>query len=447
MHENDRLFSNKDLISLIIPLIIEQFLAITVGMADTMMVSYAGEAAVSGVSLVDMINNVIIALLSALATGGAVLISQSLGAGKKEEANLASSQLITLAFSVSSIITLVILVNSMGIIRFFFGGIENDVADACNTYLWITAISFPLLALYNAGSAIFRSIGDSKTSMKVSLVMNIINIAGNAIFVLGFKMGVAGVAIPSVISRGIAAFIILYLCFNTRDMSLRLNTKQIFRIDKNLLRRMLYIGVPAGIENSLFQMGRVVVVSIIAGFGTVQIAANAVANNLDGLGVNIGNAFSIAMITVVGRCIGAKGYEQAEYYTKKILLWSYVSIAVTGGIILIFLNPFIDIYNISEATKELTAKLVMIYMGVGIFIWPLSFVLPNALRAGSDVRFTMSISLFSMVFFRIATSMFLAKTFGIGAVGVWWAMIMDWVFRSTCFVYRFYSGKWKTKAI
>ena len=437
-----KMFGNTDLKVLIVPLIIEQFLAITVGMSDTVMVSFAGEAAVSGVSLVDMVNNVIISLLAALATGGAVVISQFIGARRHEDACMAAAQLELMAFVVAVFISIFSIVFAHPLISVLFGNIDSEVFEASKQYLMITAISFPMLAIYNSGAAIYRSIGDSKTSMKVSILMNIINVVGNYIGVFILHLGVAGVAIPSVISRSVAAVVITILASKNKDATVFLKLKEVFGIKSDFMRRILYIGIPSGIENSLFQVGRVAVVSIISNFGRTQIAANAIANNLDGLGVNMGNAIGIAMITVIGRCVGAGKYKEAKYYVKKLMFIGYLVIIVPALIIFLFQNSFISIYNVPDATKELTAVLVWIHMGVAIFLWPLSFILPNALRAGNDVKFTMGISLFSMAVFRFGTSLFIAKVFHIGAVGVWCAMIIDWIFRSSNFVYRFVSGKW-----
>jgi putative efflux protein, MATE family len=299
-----------------------------------------------------------------------------------------------------------------------------------------------MLAIYNSGAAIYRSIGDSKTSMKVSILMNIINVVGNSVGIFVLHMGVAGVAIPSVISRGVAAIAITILASRNKNAIVYLKIEEVFRLRMDYMRRILYIGIPSGIENSLFQVGRVAVVSIISNFGRAEIAANAIANNLDGLGVNMGNAISIAMITVIGRCVGAGNYKEAKYYVKKLMFIGYSVIIIPTIFILGFQSFFISIYKVSDATRELTAVLVWIHMGMAVFLWPLSFILPNALRAGNDVKFTMTVSLFSMAVFRFATSLFIANVFHIGAIGVWCAMIIDWVFRSSNFAYRFISGKW-----
>ena len=297
------LFTTGELMRLIVPLLIEQLLATTVGMADTMMVSRCGEAAISGVSLVDMINNLVINLLAALATGGAVVVSQYLGALRKKETDDSAGQLILLSLLLGLGLGLFCWVLAKPMLRLFYGTIEADVLDAGVRYLKVTAISYPFLALYNAGAAIFRSMGNSKISMQVSVLMNIINIIGNAICIFGLGMYVEGVAWPTVVSRGVAALLILAAC-GMKSNTVR--ARMTFRVDGALARRILGIGIPSAFENSLFQAGRIIVVSMISLFGTVQIAANAVANNLDGMGCIPGQAIGLAMITVVGRCVGAR---------------------------------------------------------------------------------------------------------------------------------------------
>ena len=436
------LFTQKDLLKLTGPLLVEQLLEVTVGMADTMMVSRCGEAAISGVSLVDMINNLIIVLFAALATGGAVVVSQYLGAREQEDANNSSAQLILLSALLGAAVGLFCFALARPMIRLCYGSIETDVLDAGVLYLRITALSYPFLALYNAGAALYRSMGNSKISMQISILMNIINIVGNAICIFGLKMGVDGVAWPSVISRAVAAGLILYRCYQKGQM---LTVPKTTRLNGKMAKRILGIGIPSAFENSLFQAGRILVVSMISTFGTVQIAANAVANNLDGMGCIPGQAISLAMITVVGRCIGAGDNDQAVYYTRKLLLWAYIAMGVFNGAILIFLRPLVGIYALSGETMELAILLVRIHAGCGILLWPSSFVLPNALRAANDVRFTMIVSVLSMAVWRLCFSYIIGVRMGMGAVGVWIAMVVDWVCRVICFVTRFQSGVWKTK--
>ncbi len=435
------IFSNKDLKKLIIPLVLEQALAITVGMADTMMISSVGEAAVSGVSLVDMFNNLIISILAALATGGAVVTSQFIGASRREEACRSAKQLLWVNALITLGISALVIAGHRLILNLFFGRIEEDVMQNAIRYLIISALSFPFLAVYNACAALFRSMGNSRITLKVSVLMNVINVGGNALCVFGLKMGVAGVAVPSLVSRA-AAGLCLYLALRNPDNLIHLNRGR-FRFEWGMIKKILYIGIPSGIENGIFQLGRVIVVSIIAGFGTAQIAANGVANSLDSMGCIVGQGMNLAMITVIGQCVGAGDLAQVRLYTKKLLLITYGATAVINSLILLFLHPILGLYGLGEEAAQLAWLLVMIHDGLAMLLWPASFVLPNMLRACNDVRFTMVIAIFSMITFRIGLSLVFGVHMGMGAVGVWIAMVVDWIFRVCCFAGLYFTGAWK----
>lgn len=441
------MFTNKQIYKLIIPLIIEQVLAVTVGMADVMMISVVGEAAVSGVSLVDMVNVLVINIFAALATGGAVVSSQFIGKRDRRSACESAHQLLLVTLFISLLIMLCVEVFKQPILRLFFGAIEQEVMNHALVYIAITAASYPFLAIYNSCAALFRSVGNSRISMLLSILMNIINIGGNAICIFGLHMGIAGVAIPSLTSRIIAALIILKLIRNPHNAIYIRRRIKFFHVNWSMVKKILHIGIPNGFENGLFQLGRVLVVSMIAGFGTVQIAANAVANNLDMLGCIPGQAICLAMITVIGQCVGAGDFEQVRFYTRKLLKINYVISAVVNGLILLFLPYLLKIYNLSPETLHLAFLLVLIHNASAIVVWPIAFTLPNSLRAANDVKFTMIISIFSMWTFRIGVSYIIAKQFGMGAIGVWIAMIMDWVFRSICFVFRYRGKKWQLHQI
>jgi len=434
----NRLFSKKDLRKLIIPLILEQTLAITVGMADTMMISSAGEAAVSGVSLVDMFNNLIISVLAALATGGAVVTSQCIGAGRREEACRSARQLVFTEAAITIGISVLVLLFHRQILGLFFGQIETDVMQNAIIYLIIS-----VFAVYDSCAALYRSMGNAQITLKISLLMNVINVVGNAIGVYVLKLGVAGVAIPSLVSRGVAGVVLFTLLHNPDNLVFLTRGK--FKVDATIVKRILFIGIPSGIENGIFQLGRVLVVSIIAAFGTSQIAANGVANSLDSMGCIVGQAMSLAMITVIGRCVGAGEEGQVRYYTKKLLGETYFYTAVINSIILLLLPWILQIYGLGEETTRLSYILVMIHDGMAIFLWPASFVLPNMLRACNDVKYTMVVSIFSMITFRIGFSYLFGVHMGWMAVGVWAAMVIDWVFRVICFVGRYLAGTWRKK--
>ena len=444
--KQEKLFTNHQLLTLLWPLVIEQTLSVLVGMADTVMVSSVGEAAISGVSLVDMINQLIITVFAALATGGAVVTSQYLGAKKPENAARSAGQLVGLSALLGLGVAAFCLLTRRPMLRLLFGAITDDVMEAAVTYFTITALSFPFLALYNAGAAIFRSTGNSAVSMKVSVIVNAINFGGNAICIFVLGMGVEGVAIPTLISRAVGAVIILSLAAQ-HEYVLRITPQSVTHLEKGTVQSILRIGIPSACENSLFQLGRVLVVSMISLFGTVHISANAVANNLDAVGAIIGTAMGLAVITVVGRCVGAQDLDQAVYYTKKLMLWDYIVQGIANAAVILSLGVVLNLYTLSPETRALSAELVTIHCGMGILIWPAAFVLPNALRAANDVRFTMIASVISMIVWRLVFSWILCVQLGWGAVGVWWAMIIDWACRTVCFVGRFVSGAWKKNAV
>lgn len=444
MDEKKRIFSNDDLKKLIIPLIWEQMLAITVGMADTMMISNAGEAAVSGVSLIDMVNNLVISILAAMATGGAVVTSHFLGAKKKEDACKSTMQLIVSSLAITVVITVICIVLARQTISLFFGSIDEDVYRNALLYFVLSALSYPFLAVYNSSAALFRSMNMSNVTFRASVIMNIVNVVGNAIGIFVLHAGVVGVAVPSLISRALAA-VILYNKLHNQSLDVHI-PKEKFAFDWPVIKRIFYIGVPSGIENGIFQLGRVVVTSIIALFGTVHIAANGVANSLDSVGCITGQAMNLAFITVIGTCVGAGDEKQLKYYLKKLLIWSYVMQAACCLVTVVFVEPIVSVYGLSEATSQLSCTLVRIHNGCAIFLWPLAFTFPNALRACSDVKYTMGISILSMFVFRIGLSIVIASHMGYGAIGVWWAMVADWVFRSVCFVLRYFRGKWRKLA-
>ena len=420
---------------------LEQVLSITVGLADTIMVSSVGEAAVSGVSLVDMLNVLIINIFSALATGGAVVVAQLLGARDRKRACDASRQLYLVVIAISLGMAVLVMLLRTPLLRLLFGSIEDDVMDSALTYLTVSVFSYPVLAVYNAGAALFRAQGNSRISMLIAGLINIINLIGNSVLIFVLDWGVAGAALSSVFSRGVAAVVITVLLLHPGH-TVTLCTGTRFRPDFSLIRRILQIGVPNGLENSLFQLGRILVVSIIALFGTTQIAANAVANNLDAVAVIPGQAMSLAMITVIGQCIGAGDTAQARYMAKKLLKITYI---INGACCLLTMaaTPLVlRIYSLSPEALSLGMTLIFIHNGCAALIWPASFTLPNVLRAANDVRYPMICSVASMMLLRLASGYVLAVMFGLGAIGIWIAMVGDWLCRTICFALRFHGTRW-----
>lgn len=440
------MFTKKDLRILIIPLIIEQILGVAVGMADTVMVSSVGEAAISGVALVDSIAILLIGLFAALSTGGSIVAAQYLGAKNREKANEASKQLLLLVTLIAVIFAIFALIANKAILELIFGDISSDVMKNARTYFYITALSYPFLAIYNGCAALFRAMGNSKISMRISLIINGINIAGNAICLYVLKMGVEGVAIPTLVSRVVGAIITMVLIKN-RYNPIFIDSYRKINFNLPMIKRIATIGIPNGIENSVFHIGKILVQGIIASFGTSAISANAVAGNIANISAIPGGAIGLATITVVGRCIGAREFDEAKNYTKKLMKLAYIITFFLNIGIILLINPLLSVYSLSPMTYELARLLSILHSVFAIFIWPTSFTLPNVLRSANDVRFTMSISMLSMWLFRIILSYVFAVYLNMGVVGVWLAMFADWTFRSICFITRFVTGKWLKHAI
>ena len=441
--DNLPLFTGKQLRALILPLIVEQFLGIFVGMADTMMVASAGEAAVSGVSLVDSLNVLLIVLLVALTTGGSVIISQHLGAKSYSDALKSAQQLLLSTTSLSLLMTAIALLGNYWLLHFIFGNIAPDVMGHARIYFFILAFSYPFLAIYNSCAAIFRAMGNSKISMTASLVMNLLNVCGNALLVFCFHMGASGVAISSLISRMFAAAFLL-LMLRRPDQLITLKTYSL-QFDTGIIRKLLYIGVPSSIETSIFQIGKLLVLSVVAGFGTSATTANAVSNSLSQFALIPAAAIGTAMITISGQCIGAGAYDLAVSYTKKLLLLSHGILAATN-LIMFFACPYLlPLYSLTPETLQTATLLIRVHSIGAIFLYPESFMLTNTLRAAADVKYPMVVSILSMWIWRVGFSYILGIYFHMGVLGVWVAMLSDWLCRSICFGLRFRSGDWKTK--
>ena len=410
-----KLFSDHALKLLILPLFLEQLLEVLVGVSDTFMVSYAGEAAVSGVSLVNMFNTVFIFLFAALAAGGAVVVSQYIGSRDEKNGNLSAGQLVMIASVFSVAVMIFSLVLNRQLLRLLFGEVDQDVMEACVTYLRISAYSYPAIAVYNAGAAIYRSMGKTNVTMNISLAANGINIAGNAIGVFVFHAGVAGVAYPSLIARTFSAVVILVLCFRKEkhetqkcrkqraeplsdSVRVRLKWKNIFQWEGSMVKRILGIAVPNGIENGLFQLTKVALSSITALFGTVQIAANGVAQSFWSVAALMGTALGLAFVTVIGQCMGAGDTEAAEYYMRKLLRITFLASILWNGVVLL---------------------------------------------AAGDVKYTMYVSIFSTIGCRVVFSILFGVCLDLGVIGIAFAMCLDWMIRAAFFWIRFRREKWK----
>lgn len=426
---------------LIIPLVIEQFLAIFIGMADTIMVSSVSESAISAVSLVDSINVLLIQLFSAMATGGAVVAAQYLGMRDQKNACKAAKQLMYVALAIALVIGALSAVFCRPILRLCFGGLNERTMAYCETYFYLSAASYPALALYNGGAALMRAMGNSRSSMFTSLLMNVANIVGNAILIYGFGLEVLGAGVASFFSRVLAAVIMLKLLAH-RDSPIYLEKISRPQPDWFMIKRILRQGVPNGLENSMFQVGKLMVTGIVALFAESMIAANAVCNNI-GTFINLpGNSVCLAMITVVGQCVGAGDKEQAKYYAKKLVMITMAFMAVTNGLLFCFPGQLASVFSLSPEGVAASESILRVYAVMAALFWTLSFTLPAALRAAGDSRFTMLVAIISMWTLRIGLSYYFVYVMDMGLLGVWMAMYLDWVARAILFSRRYRSGKW-----
>lgn len=442
MGEKITLFSGKDLRNMIVPLFLEQLLVMLVGIADTLVVSYAGEASVSGVSLVNQFNTIFIYLFTALASGGAVVISQYIGRKDSESAGKSASQLLMFGTVFSFLIAVVVLIGNKGMLRLLFGKVEDSVMEACVTYLKISAYSYPALAIYNSGASVYRSLGKTNVTMYISVLSNIINVVGNVIGVFVLHAGVAGVAWPSLIARTFSAITITVLCFRKKN-EVVYSAGWIFKWDTDCLKRIWNIAIPNGVENGIFQLVKVALSSIVALFGTYQIAANGVAQSIWSLAALAGVAMGPAFITVIGQCMGNKDTEAADYYLTKL---SKITLALSSGwnlLILIFTPLFLRFYALEPQTKQLVIWLVLIHNVFNAVAFPFSGALSNGLRAAGDVKFTMYVSVLSTIAGRLFLSYLLGIVLNMGVIGIAAAMVCDWVIRAVIFIWRQKSGKWK----
>ncbi len=436
------LFSLQSLIRLIGPMMVEQGLAMMIGLADVVMISGVGEAAVSGVSLVDSINNLMIQVLSALSAGGAVVIAQYLGRQYAEGAREAAKQLVAVVTLSALALACVSALFNGQLLRLLFGGIETDVMQNARLYFYLSAASYPFLAVYNSIAGMFRAMGNSKVAMMTSILINLINISGNALTIYGFHWGVMGAGAASLLARAVAA-LVMYRLISSHNYEVWLEFKGKFRFQADMIRRILNIGIPSGIENGMFHIGKLMTQGIIAGYGTAAITANAIAGSVSSMVMVPGSSIGLAMITVVGQCMGAGKDDQAAGNVKRMLKMTYGAKIVLGVLVYFLADWIISLFGAAAVTAELARSMLVSLLIAQVLFWPTAFPLGHALRATGDVRFTMLVSVSTMWIFRVGFSYILAIQLHMGVIGVWYAMYIDWVARTIAFTLRWHGGKWR----
>lgn len=435
------MFSNRMLRRLLIPLIIEQVLTSLVGTVDTMMVSNVGSAAISGVSLVDSINKLILFLFTALGTGGAIVCAQYLGRGDKNNSNKAGQQVLISALALGILTGAVCFGLRKVLLHLIFGQVEADVMQAAETYFLITSFSYPFIALFNASSALYRAAGNTRLPMIVSVASNVLNVIGNAVLMFVFHMGVAGAAISTLASFIVAA--VVMLAFQRRPgQMIEVGKLTALRPDWRVIVLVLSIGLPTGVENAMFQFGKLMVQSTVSTLGTTAIAANAVVTVLEYMSSMPSTAIGTGLMTVAGQCIGAGKLDEAKYNIKKLTLWGAVVLLAANWLIFGLTFPVVWLAGMEADAAQLTIHVMLVISIVKPFLWPLSFLPINGMRAAGDVKFGMIASTISMWVFRVGLTTVLCRFLGVGLVGIWCGYFADWFVRSMVFSLRYVSGKW-----
>lgn len=435
------LFPRRALWMLLIPLIIEQMLNSLMGMVDTLMVSRVGAEAISAVSLVDSINNLVLQVFAAMAAGAAIICSQYLGRKDEKGCNDAAKQIVLTVVVISSVIMIIGVGFRKPLLHLIFGSVEEAVMTNAQIYFLITALSYPFIALFQAGAAFYRACGNSKFTMKTALIANVANIVGNTLFIFILQMGAAGAAISTLISRALCAFVVFY-ALRKPGYAIQLKNYFSIRPDLNLIVKILAIGVPSGIENGMFQFGKLAIQSTVSSLGTAAIAAQAMTiifENVNGMAaVGIG----IGLMTVVGQSIGAGRQEEAKYYIVKLAGYAEVAMIISCILVYIAARPVTVLAGMSEESTALCMQMILAITIVKPLLWVPSFTPPNGLRAAGDVRFSMITATLTMWLCRVALSIFLMRVVKTGPIGVWYGMFADWGVRGVIFTIRFVRGKW-----
>lgn len=439
-------FDNGALRAMIIPLVIEQLLQMIVGLADTMMVSHAGEAVVAGVGLDTMIYTIFIYLFTAISAGGSVVVAQYIGSRDRAQGNLAASQIFHLAGVLSLVCMALMLLFGNALLRLMYPATEAATMEACQTYMWIVALSFPANAVYNAGAALYRVMGKTSVTMKVSLLANLVNVAGNAVGIFVLRAGAAGVAWPTTLSWYLSAAIMTALCFRDKQ-EVRIEWRHLLRPEGSMIKRILGVAIPNSVENTLFQAAKVVLGMLVATFGTSQIAANTTGQTFWSLAACMGTSMGTVFITVIGQCVGAGDTEAAEWYMKKLTRLSIVLAFAWNAVVMLLTPLLLPLYDLGADTKRLILIIVAIHNLFSATVQSFSGPLSSGLRAAGDVKFTMWASIFATVVCRTILSYVLALWLNMGVIGITVAMVLDWCIKAALDIWRFRSGKWKNRKV
>jgi len=443
-------WNNRAFLGLLVPILIEQLLVVSMSAVDTMMVSSVGEFAVSGVNIVTNINYLLAIAFTALATGGAVVVSQYIGRQDHANSKVAAHQLVYIATLVSVAIMLTALLLRRPIIRLFYGNIEEDVMNAAAVYFLFMGLSYPFLAIYTSCAALFRATGNSKTPMRISLFVNVLSVCGNVVLIFGLGLGVLGAAVSTLASKIIAAVIastILYRNSSGKFAPISLSGIFSVRIVRHMIKNICNVGVPSVLENSMFMVGRLLTQRIFVSFGTAAVAANAIAGTINSISFMPGSAFGMTLLVIVGQCIGAGDYAAAKKQVAKIMRFACLFMFAISGTTFLLLEPLVGFFHLSPESHAFAVSFLRIHCVSMALGWATSFILPSALRSAGDARYVMIIAVISMWTVRVSAAYLLVFVIGLGPLGVWIAMGADFFVRSVFYLARWKSGKWQEKRV
>ncbi len=441
-----RLFSDADLLRLFFPVVIEQFLEFSVGLVSSIMAAHVGQSAVSAVSIVEFVMALFISLFAAVAAGGSIVAGQYLGAGQTSRARSAARELVWFSLAFSSALMVLLYIFREPLFDFIFGDVAADVRQSANSYLLTVLLSMPFLALYASGAAIFRTMNNAKLPMQIMLFSNILNVALTALLIYGFGCGIFGIAAAALVARVISALIIIALLLDP-SRTLRLKKTLRHKFNPRMIARILGIGLPFGFENTMFYIGRIIVLGVVSKFGTEAIAANAVGGTIALFQVLPGLAVGVGLSAVISKCVGANDFEQAKFYVRRSMIGAYVTGFFSAGLVLLLLEPILSLYALSEEALDLTRQIVWWHGAVMVLIWPLAYTFPVVFRSASDAKFPMAVSVACMFIFRIVFAYIFSLYLGLGMLGTWYAMFVDWAVKAVIFTHRYLSGRWIASAL
>lgn len=428
------MFDRKATMRLFWPVFVEQTFAVTINFLATIMVRSVSEDAMAGVGLVGILNFLVMNAFSAVAAGVSVVVSQCVGRGDPSGAGRAGSQSVVLTLYLSAGIGGVMALLSRPMLGALFGGSEPAVLEAANIFFVWSCLSMPMLALFTTLSGIARSTGNVRLPMFCSVLSNVAYVLTAALCIQGLRIGVAGAGIAMAVSRLIPAMLMGLLARKGRGGIYLPRLSPC--LNREVLRPVLKIAVPSGVDSLIFNGGKLLVNVFMSGMGTPVLAANSILNNLTSVLNLPGGAIQTIGVTITGQVYGKGDKREARRQMVRLTLYGMASVAALAAVMLAVLGPSIRVFGPSEETYSITRDVMYLIFAATPLFWPASFIVPQTLRACNDAMYTMWVSIVSMLLIRVFGSWLLGVYFGMGLLGIWLSMVLDWVLRGALFMPR-----------